>query len=70
MMTTIYHSSKGNNQYVKSPFRIPSTTFCNFLNTYYKTYFMEAAKSATDAPYSKDKSADLCNEQFRSNEEV
>lgn len=65
-----YISPLGNNQFEKMPIRFQKISYCDYMNTNYRKYFMASARSpATDLPYSDDPNADLCA-AFRADHEV
>lgn len=60
----------GNNQYERMPIRFPKVTYCEYINTSYRKYFMNSFKSpVSNLPYSDDPNADLC-EAFRADHDV
>lgn len=59
----MFHSSKGNNQFVLFPFRLPTMNMCEFLNGPYRKYFMKGNKyPVSNFPYSEDPDEDLCKQ--------
>lgn len=49
----IYRSRLNNNQYTKSPARVPKLSYCEFLNTHYKKILMEGLKDTSNFPQLK-----------------
>lgn len=63
-------SRLGNNQFTKLPMRLPRVTYCEYVNTSYRKYFMSAAKPpASNLPYTDDPNIDLCA-SFRADHDV
>lgn len=61
MSIQVYHSSKGNNQYVVSPIKIPPQPYCEFLNKVYRKYIMNDMKEpVSDFPHTDDETVSLC----------
>lgn len=62
MSVQVYHSSKGNNQYIMSPFKIPPQPYCEFINKVYRKYLMHDLKEpVSNFPYNEDETVNLCN---------
>lgn len=56
-----YVSSKGNNQYMRLPMRVPKMDMCSYLNNQYRKYIMPSMKPpAADYFYTDVKGKDIC----------
>lgn len=53
MQADFYHSVFNNNQYTKSPFRIPKMNFCDFWKKYYVDKVMEELNGKSNFPLYK-----------------
>lgn len=47
----VYHSRLGNQQFVKSPFKLPKDSLCNYVNVHYRKYLMEPMKDCSNFPH-------------------
>lgn len=61
----MYFNSKGNDQFNLTPFRLPERNMCEFFNTEYKRFIMNAMKGHSTLPVGDDPFENLCENGFK-----